>query len=431
MRVRQGIFLERVDTEKARLARTARALQLAADATDKFWAKLRRKIEAEYLDEAHQCQWKLGVAHEGFFPGRRRVVLRPRFDVTGDAVLGGVRARPGDGQDSPLAAAGAGVSPRTGGRLSLGASVDDSEGGLIDIDDVSSPEASERLKIALARSLAGHILDVTSKEAVDAAADGHDLSADLLGAAPKAAAPAGAKKGTSTSSSSAAVAAAAPGTGWGLVDADGSEEGFGVVGLEPTMVDVLDSDRFTDFDAAPPPLGAGVGVGVGAADGGKDGTQPAPGAKGAAKPPADARAPPTAAAGGSVAGDHMGDVRLVEDALREGRGAVETGPQFSGTKKLGGGGVIQKCRVIMVTASGNFWGTLSFNTREIFFASSLEPEDGHKEDSAAVNLVPQVSFAVICHPNTWCLSSQSRAPLRHSLLHPSCACAAAGGRSRP
>jgi hypothetical protein len=32
----------------------------------------------------------------------------------------------------------------------------------------------------------------------------------------------------------------------------------------------------------------------------------------------------------------------------------------------------------MVTASGNFWGTLSFNGREIYFSSSLEPEDGHK-----------------------------------------------------
>ena len=28
----------------------------------------------------------------------------------------------------------------------------------------------------------------------------------------------------------------------------------------------------------------------------------------------------------------------------------------------------------MVTASGNFWGHLSFNGKEIFFCSSLEPE---------------------------------------------------------
>jgi hypothetical protein len=369
-------------------------LQLAADATDKFWTKLRRKIEAEYLDDAHQCQWKLGVAHEGFFPGRRRVVLRPRFDVAADAGMGGARTRSGDGQDSPAA----GPSPRTGGRLSLGASVDDLDGGLVDIDDVASPEASERLKLALARSLAGHILDVTSKEAVDAAADGHDLSADLAGAAAaphKAAAPAGTNKGPASASATAAAAAsvavaaaAAPGTGWGLVDADGSEEGFGVVGLEPTMVDLLDNDRFGDFDAPPPPPARH------GADSGADGSHAVPNAPGAIKAPTDARAAPSAAAaaagGVGAAGDHMGDVRLVEDALREGRGAVETGPQFSGTKKLGGGGVIQKCRVIMVTASGNFWGTLSFNAREIFFASSLEPEDGHKEDSAAVNLVPQV-----------------------------------------
>jgi hypothetical protein len=96
----------------------------------------------------------------------------------------------------------------------------------------------------------------------------------------------------------------------------------------------------------------------------------------------------------TVANDRMGDVRLVEAAFREGRDASETGPSHSGTKKVGSGPIIHESRVIMVTASGNFWGTLAFNNREIFFTSSLEPEDGHKEDSAAVNLIQQVRVRV-------------------------------------
>ena len=57
---------------------------------------------------------------------------------------------------------------------------------------------------------------------------------------------------------------------------------------------------------------------------------------------------------------------------------------------MGSGPAKFESRVIMVTASGNFWGTLSFNGKEIFFCSSLEPEDGHKDDSAAVNLVKRL-----------------------------------------
>jgi hypothetical protein len=85
----------------------------------------------------------------------------------------------------------------------------------------------------------------------------------------------------------------------------------------------------------------------------------------------------------------MGDVRLVEENYRQGKG-VETGPCHSGTRRVGSGAVVLESRVIMITASGNFWGTLSLNGKEIFFSSSLEPEDGHKDDNAAVNLVKKL-----------------------------------------
>ena len=166
VKMRQGILLERVDTEKARLARTVRALQLASEATDKFWTKLRRKIESEYLDDGHACQWKLGVAHEGFFPGRRRVVLRPRFDVgpaeTGtrddDDVDGDHNNEDGidhldDGEWHNQK--GKDPSPRTSNkrRSSMGASssstdeIELSRVGGLSIEDMASPEGTERLKL--------------------------------------------------------------------------------------------------------------------------------------------------------------------------------------------------------------------------------------------------------------------------------------------
>ena len=164
IKMRQGILLERVDTEKARLARTVRALQLASEATDKFWTKLQRKIESEYMDDGHACQWKLGVAHEGFFPGRRRVVLRPRFDVgsaeTGDHNID-VDHDNLDQEDHHQTEAewsrskGKDPSPRinTKRRSSMGTSstsMDEFElgevGGL-SMEDMASPEGTERLKL--------------------------------------------------------------------------------------------------------------------------------------------------------------------------------------------------------------------------------------------------------------------------------------------
>ena len=66
----------------------------------------------------------------------------------------------------------------------------------------------------------------------------------------------------------------------------------------------------------------------------------------------------------------------------------------------------------MVTASGNFWGSLSFNGREVFFTSSFEPEDGHKDDSAAVNLVQQSRM----RRRRWTLSSVCAIYLRRYRL---------------
>jgi hypothetical protein len=124
-----------------------------------------------------------------------------------------------------------------------------------------------------------------------------------------------------TESEKNVVHTTAPGSGWGLVDADGSDEGFGVVGLEMGALDHL-------------------GVTVTGEEGSND-------VKNKAQTNIENESKIN-----SVANDRMGDVRLVESGIREGSDVVETGPSHGGTKKAGSGQVILQSRVIMVTASG-------------------------------------------------------------------------------
>lgn len=286
LRLRQGISAERVDSERARLSRSMDTLDLTSEATKKFWKKARRKVESESFLQAHSCQWKLGVAHEGPFYGRRRIVLRPRFDINYGHVVDYSKA-----YDSDFTTA--------------------------------APTSPEQLNRALAKACAGYIKDVTRSEA------------------------------TTTDDKVAVTVGKAPGSGWGLVDVDGSEDGgFGVVGLAVAETSPLPTPEDAAADAA---LLDSATIGD---------NSPSP------------------------ADDMLGDVRQLEENFKQGKG-TETGPCHSGTRRVGSGPALLDTRVIMITASGNFWGSLSFNGKEIFFASSFEAEDGHKDDNAAVNLVKQ------------------------------------------
>ena len=141
---------------------------------------------------------------------------------------------------------------------------------------------SPTIYVALAKSLAGHIKDVTSSEGI-CPADGpvgafdgmggnmdltNDMNNSIIDATSSSSSmmasttrsglptdttishpprmtgnPLSSDPSTKKSPNLPHVAlVSAPGTGWGLVDADGSEEGYGVVGLEPTMVDLLDTE---------------------------------------------------------------------------------------------------------------------------------------------------------------------------------------------
>jgi hypothetical protein len=112
--------------------------------------------------------------------------------------------------------------------------------------------------------------------------------------------------------------------------------------------------------------------------------------------------------------DMMCDVTQLEEKFRQGK-CVETGPCYSGTRRVGSGPSILEARVILITASGNFWGNLSFNGKEIFFSSSFEQEDGHKEDSAAVTLEKLRRM----RRRRWVLSSVSAIYLRRFRLRDS------------
>jgi hypothetical protein len=62
------------------LVQSLRTNKISIESINKYWIRLKRKIESEIFFDSHKCQWKLGISHEGVFPGMKRVVLRPRFD---------------------------------------------------------------------------------------------------------------------------------------------------------------------------------------------------------------------------------------------------------------------------------------------------------------------------------------------------------------
>jgi hypothetical protein len=302
LKVRVGISTERVDTERARMTHSMSLQDLSSDSTRKHWKKLRRKIESESFQQSHRCQWKLGIAHEGPMFGRKRIVLRPRFE-------------------------------------NLYATLTFENAMKETLAEMEGDVSTEQLERALAKECSGYIKDVTRTDTET----GNDLIAES------------AKREGEIPTASPSGAEAPPGTGWGIVDADGSDEGFGVVGLA------------------------------------KDVTSPVP------IPANDETLVPTSSKGGkdnknSVGGtnkkpvqDLMGELHLLEEKQKHKR-AYDTGPCPSGASKCDPGQVKFEARVILVTASGNSWGFLSFNNEELFFRSSFESEDIRKEDSAAVNV---------------------------------------------
>lgn len=279
--IRQGIMQERVDTERSRLSRAVRYHEYDADATLRHWKKLRFKVEFECLQLDHDKEWKLGIAHEGPYPSRRRITLRPRYDGSAVSELGALES---------------------------------SQLGL------NSTLAGDELKQALAKAYRGYIQDVTTQEVGigqdaddpdSAAADPGQLGNRTISDPDVASAAATGAGGVG------AAAAGDPqfGQGWGLVDADGSDEGFGVIGVAPGAVD-----------------GAG-----------------------------DAAART----------DQAEDLKYFEQNQKPMR-QVETGPCYGGVRRSSADSVLREAEVSLITPSGKYSGTLSFTAREILFVSSVD-----------------------------------------------------------
>lgn len=308
--------MDRIDTERARLVDDLRSYFINILATDKFWRKNRRHLEAEIFYDRHVCHWKLGISHESQCPARKRLVLRPSYDIFTRET-----ARQKSLESDP--------SNDTNNNGSSALTSNKRKGVTNRIGDKNLMDSNELSK-SLAKAFAGVIKDVTSKSVDEDLDEGTDNIGDS----------------THANNPSANVA---PGQGWGIVDADGSEEGYGIVGV----IGVSADDQEAALESA--------------------------------------QLPTTSSHDKSntfihkETDDMMGDVRLVESAINQSR-RVETGPCLSGTRRILHGPPKYSSRVILITASGNIWGTMAFNDKEVYFVSSLEPEDGHKDDNIAVNL---------------------------------------------
>ena len=339
------------------------------------------------------------MAHEGHFPGRKRIVFRPRFENEYGETFRSASAahsstalfhehaakqrkekrqlrRAKDSSRNDLDEA-----DKISEGMPAAIGVSDGEAAKLEIEEYSDGDGDEEAEDPSSRLVATSAVSPSTKSpSMDENVDASDPNSDLRTVRALAVACAGYIKDVADPSpslpSSASLASSSalesmnhtldpsegkgisnqvhvPGSGWGLVDADDSEEGgFGVVGLaNPT-------------DNSPPISTTALN--------------------------------PVEEMLAGQASDMMGDVRQLEDNFKHGRNYTDTGPCHSGTRfgiqilisivlyyvgtiffsRVGSGPAKFASRVMMVTASGNFWGHLSFNGKEVFFCSSLEPEVG-------------------------------------------------------
>lgn len=326
--LRQGIISERVDTERARLTRAMTLQDMSSESTKKFWRRLRRKLEAEVFQESHFCQWKLGIAHEGPFFGRKRLIARPRYDNFYGVIPSPMHQR-----------------------------LDSS--GVHDVD-LSSDELNE----ALQKQYMGYIKDVTRSEGIE---PGDSVPADDTTES--------LEKSSNTNADNKMKLEDGyvdlPGGGWGVVGADGSEEGFGVVGVAQDFSPaVFFSDSIPANADTPVPENISVSTPV----------------------------PKGKASGNSNTNEEVADKVRPLDSLagadelyRSARATIETGPGQAAMFKSES---LQKieAKVVMITASGTCWGVLACNGEDLFFRSAQEQSEARAQDHASVNAAKDVKL---------------------------------------
>ena len=214
-----------------------------------------------------------------------------------------------------------------------------------------------------------------------------------------------------------------PGDGWGLIGADGSDEGYGVVGLtngnddlspfevsiirsppspdrmrlkssEMTLTSEISASSILSNNTTTTALTATTTTAV------VNNTN--------AQATTNIQQPQAAVA---PVVDMNGDIRLVEEAIQQGR-RIDTGPCHTGTRRMSHGPPSFSAKVILVTASGHFCGVLSLAPKDVYFLSSFDRVDENNIDSAAVNVVRQLRI----RRRRWTISSISAIYLRRYRL---------------
>jgi hypothetical protein len=373
LQTRQGIISERLDTERSRLETSRAARYIEAEAVNKFWRRQCRKVESEAFLRSHRCMWKLGVAHEGHFPGRRRLVVRPRF-LDSDKMYREPKAYE-CGDASMHADASSPVKDRA--NLSISLDAESSNASMLAISPIATQElGADEMRELLEKAKRGFIVTGASDAADDTSTVPSTLddSDDENLLAPKA------TKNSSFKSSGEDSSVGKE--SWSLIDYDDTEDGgYGVVGVVPD--DSAVKGLGDASDARSPPAKAAMSKKV-----------PASAVKAASS-----KSKPVVSAfqeeskefisGTGDVGDPQYDVRQMELDVREGR-VVHSGPCLPGTKRVGiNSPVIVEAAVTLITASGNFIGIMSFTNSEIFFYSTHTQPGGssHLVDAAAVTLM--------------------------------------------
>ena len=359
------------------------SLEAAADACNKHWKRVRYKVESESFGDRHACEWKLGVAHEGTYPGRKRIVIRPRrMDKTSKPAKArenrerskesySSSSSPSKAQSNTVSskypsnadttvgigttttgttttaanntASTAGTTTNTAGDTKNEKDINDMNdindiNGITGITDITGDAGNAKVK-ELGRKMREFIIE----GGVDGDGDGQILA----------------------QSSSLAEES------WGIVGEDGSEDGgFGVVGVARVGKKEKEKEKEKQELLKKETKASLAERGVN--DNGQGEIDNASETETETEYEAEEGVNDSEVGGGlfdaSLLNDVNGDVVEMADAELHGR-IVETGPAHAGTRRWGSGATVFEAPVILVTASGNVHGTLSFNEKEVFFSS--------------------------------------------------------------
>lgn len=319
-----GILSDRIDTERARMERFHMSCDMTTLATNEFWIKLCRKLDTEWFDGEAKEMWELAMRFEGQFPGRQRIVLLPWF-------LGSIE------KEEMI-------------KSVKGAEVVIDENDSLHTSDIMESLTKDDGNIR--RKLLGAYVGHTNfMHEVEVSRDSPEL--DLQESEMR------------------------HGQGWNVVDVDNGEDGgYGVIGLAQVSIDnsigdscVVEADRGNSWHERQPDSSTAHNNSIISPE----------------RQHASAKDLYTTKTLDNQ--DTLLDLAVMAEGMEQGRD-VETAPCFSGTKKLSRDThVAEVSDVSLLTAVGNFIGTISFTEKELFFSTANDTSlTHHLHDEAAITL---------------------------------------------